>query len=190
LKISSLREQLRAYVPRPLEAPSRQRAAVLLPLLGREDDPQLLCFRRSWKVLEHRGEVCFPGGSAEPQDAGPVQTALRESFEELGLSGSAVEILGMLDDVETAVSNYVVTPVVGFVSGSPDLIADQLEVDTIIYVPISRLREPGVFSSQWSVDGGAGNLRYAYEFDQQRIWGATARMLHGLLAVWQGRAAP
>jgi len=190
LGIATLRERLRAYVPRALEIESRRRAAVLLPLFGSEDDPQLLCFRRSWKVLEHRGEVCFPGGSAEPQDSGPVHTALRESFEELGLPSEAIEILGLLDDVETAVSNYVVTPVVGFMSGSPEVVADSLEVDTVIQVPISRLREPGVFSSQWSAEAGPRKLRYAYEFDQQRIWGATGRMLHALLAAWQGEAAP
>ena len=119
-----------------------------------------------------------------------MHTALRESFEELGLPSEAIEILGLLDDVETAVSNYVVTPVVGFMSGSPEVVADSLEVDTVIQVPISRLREPGVFSSQWSAEAGPRKLRYAYEVDQQRIWGATGRMLHALLAAWQGEAAP
>lgn len=156
-------------------------AAVLLPLFGSLADPELLLFERSAHVFEHKGEICFPGGSCEPGDRGPVEAALREAHEELGVSPELVSVIGLLDDVETTVSNYTITPVVGHLSGNPALVSDPLEVARIIKVPLARLLAPGVESSEQAEYQGVRKLRYAYTFDGNRVWGATARIIHSLV---------
>lgn len=184
--LETLRERLRTRSRRVVDNPTARRAAVLVPLLGSETAPDLLYFERTHDVLDHKGEICFPGGSFEPDDAGPANAALREAFEELALPPDGVQILGMLDDVETHVSNFTVTPVVGFIDGRPELRPDPLEVARIIIVPLARLLEPGVASTQTRELEGKSNLIYSYTFDGNRVWGATGRITHALIEALRG----
>lgn len=184
--LETLHERLQVRSRRVVENPTSRRAAVLVPLLGSETAPDILYFERTHDVLDHKGEICFPGGSLEPGDAGPAGTALREAFEELALPPDGVQILGMLDDVETHVSNFAVTPVVGFISGRPELQPDQLEVARIIMVPLARLLEPGVASVQTQTRDGKTRRIYAYTFDGNTVWGATGRITHSLIEALQG----
>jgi 8-oxo-dGTP pyrophosphatase MutT (NUDIX family) len=156
---------------------------VLVALVGRPNDPDLLLFERSDRVLEHQGEICFPGGSVEPDDGGSVEAALREAHEELGIEQQQVRVIGLLDDVKTHVSNYVITPVVGYIVEEPALVPDALEVSRVVRVPLRRLLEPGVETAGSSDFAGVKRLRYAYSFDGNVVWGATARILHSLLEV-------
>jgi 8-oxo-dGTP pyrophosphatase MutT (NUDIX family) len=163
-----------------------RRAAVLVPLLASPTGLELLCFERTHEVLEHKGEICLPGGSIEAADAGPVEAALREANEELGIVGSDVDVLGLLDDVHTTVSNYVITPVVGYISSPPNVVCDALEVARPILVPVSALLMRGV--EAYELRGPDGTLRtiYAYHIGEDRIWGATARIIHNMLVLWFG----
>lgn len=179
--LSALRTHLRERTRSKAAVTQARPAAVLVPLLGDGDRLDLIFFERSAAVLEHKGEICFPGGSAEAHDSGPSDTALREAHEELALPRELVDVLGYLDDVPTTVSNYVITPVVGHVHGSPQLVADRIEVARIIRVPLARLLEPGVESIAVTEHGGTRRARYAYTFDGNRVWGATARIVHSLL---------
>jgi len=184
--LETLRERLRERSRHVVDKPTARRAAVLVPLLGSEAAPDILYFERTRAVLDHKGEICFPGGSFEPDDAGPASAALREAFEELALPPDGVQILGMLDDVETHVSNFTVTPVVGFIDGRPELQPDPLEVARIIMVPLARLLEPGVASTQVMERDGKTRLIYAYTFDGNRVWGATGRITHALIEALRG----
>src|SRR5689334_19858430 len=92
-----------------------RRAAVLIPIVSAPAGLQLLCFERTDEVLEHKGEICLPGGSIEEDDRDVVDAALREAREELGIDPASVRVLGLLDDVHTVVSNYIITPVAGFI---------------------------------------------------------------------------
>jgi 8-oxo-dGTP pyrophosphatase MutT (NUDIX family) len=186
IPLETLRERLHTRSRVAVDNPTARRAAVLVPLLGSEAAPYILYFERTHDVLDHKGEICFPGGSFEPDDAGPVDAALREAFEELALPPDGVQILGMLDDVETHVSNFAVTPVVGFIDGRPELHPDPLEVARIIMVPLARLLEPGVASTQIHEHDGKTRLIYAYTFDGNRVWGATGRITHGLIEALRG----
>jgi 8-oxo-dGTP pyrophosphatase MutT (NUDIX family) len=181
-----LHERLRVRSRRVVDNPTSRRAAVLVPLLGSETAPDILYFERTHDVLDHKGEICFPGGSFESGDAGAAGAALREAFEELALPPDGVQILGMLDDVETHVSNFTVTPVVGFISGRPELQPDPLEVARIIMVPLARLLEPGVASVHTQERDGKTRRIYAYTFDGNRVWGATGRITHSLIDALQG----
>jgi len=163
-----------------------RRAAVLVPIISTPGGLQLLCFERTHEVLDHKGEICLPGGSVEKDDRGVVDAALREAHEELGIEPAGVRVLGLLDDVHTVVSNYIITPVAGFLGAEPDVVSDPLEVARPIAVPLSTLLSQGVES--YELRGPDGTMRkiYAYHVGEDRIWGATGRIIHGLLALWFG----
>ncbi len=179
--LESLRERLRTHSRRTLSNSQTRPAAVLVPLLGSRAHPTLLLCERSTDVLEHKGEICFPGGSLEPHDRDAIDAALREAQEELALSRELVSVVGLLDDVETVVSNYTITPVVGYVEANPVLTPDPLEVSRTLVVPLLRLLEPGVEDSAPTEHGGVTRVRYTYIFDGNKVWGATARIVHSLL---------
>ncbi len=179
--LRGLRERLAARPRHAVDNPGARRAAVLVPLLGSQAAPDILFFERTLEVLDHKGEICFPGGSFEPHDDGPVAAALREAHEELALSPHDVQVIGLLDDVETHVTNYTITPVVGFIAGQPKLQPDPLEVARIIMVPLARLLEPGVEATQVREHEGIRRLIYSYTFDGNRVWGATGRITRALV---------
>ena len=159
---------------------------MLVPLVATERGLRLLCFERTHEVLEHKGEICLPGGSLEPGDDGAEGAALREAFEELGIRSQDVDVLGRLDDVHTVVSGYVITPVVGFMASQPQVVCDALEVARPISVPLTLLLEQGVESYELRAPDGSQRTIYAYQIGEDRIWGATARIIHNLLILWFG----
>ena len=182
--IVRLRERLAARASTRLHEPGTRRAAVLVPLVGSDDDLSLLCFERTHEVMEHKGEICFPGGSVEPFDADEADAALREAHEELGVPRELVEVLGSLDDVHTSVSNFIITPVVGHLDSMPRLVLDQLEVARPVIVTVRELLKPGVAGVEWREWSGSQRKIYYYAVAGGRIWGATGRILHNLLALW------
>src|SRR5437879_12163370 len=125
--IAALQLRLAARDRVQLREAGVRRAAVLVPLVSADDGLSLLCFERTHDVLEHKGEICFPGGSIDPVESGPVEAALREANEELGIEPGDVDVLGLLDDVHTTVSNYAITPVVGYIPRPRDVVCDALE---------------------------------------------------------------
>ena len=163
-----------------------RRAAVLVPIVSAPGGLELICFERTHDVLEHKGEICLPGGSIEPSDRDVVEAALREAGEELGIDAAGVDVLGLLDDVHTTVSNYIITPVAGFLAVPPRVVADPLEVARPIVVPLAMLLSQGVEAHERRGPDGAVRTIYAYRVGDDRIWGATARIIHGLLALWFG----
>ena len=166
----------------PVAAPAgARRAAVLVPVVGAREPALLLC-ERTHDVLEHKGEICFPGGSLEPHDRDAVAAALREAHEELGVSASDVEIVGLLGDVQTTSSNFVVTPVVGFLQRLPRLRPNRLEVSRWLLVSLAALQARGVERSFYCAAAGCSRVHYEYVVPGARIWGATARIVRSLLA--------
>ena len=183
--ISGLRERLRARAATRLYEPGTRSAAVLVPLAGTDGDLSIICFERTHEVADHKGEICFPGGSVELDDRDAIDAALREANEELGLARDHVDVLGTLDDVHTSVSNYVITPVVGHLPRVPALVPDPLEVARPVIVPLADLVKPGVEGIEWREWRGTQRKIYYYPVAGGRIWGATARILHNLLAIWR-----
>jgi 8-oxo-dGTP pyrophosphatase MutT (NUDIX family) len=184
--IAVLRGRLSGRAVRRIDDREAKRAAVLVPIFPGPEGLQILCFERTHEVLEHKGEICLPGGSIEPQDAGTVEAALREADEELGIPPADVDVLGFLDDVHTTVSNYVISPVVGFIAATPKVVADSLEVARPIAVPVRELIERGVERYELRAPDGSSRKIYAYHVRGDRIWGATARIIHGMLSLWLG----
>ena len=161
--------------------PKLRRAAVLVPIVQRPEGLTMLLTQRTAHLNNHAGQVSFPGGRAEELDSSSIETALRETEEEIGLARSHIEIIGVLPEHVTA-SAYLVTPVVGLVSPPFELIAESNEVAEIFEVPLAFLMD-GVNHQRMSFDlpEGAGRRSfYAMPYERFFIWGATAGMLRNL----------
>lgn len=173
--------------PRWLGRSPRQ-AAVLAPLYARDGKPYLLFTRRAAALSRHSGEISFPGGSRDPEDTSLDQTALRESEEELGLAPSRVTLLGALPPEYLIVSNFLVSPYVGWLGeGLPALRPQASEVAEVIEAPISALDDHLIYHEEIWTRGGATHAVHFYDFGPYRIWGFTGRLLHLLLALLPAR---
>ena len=142
-------------------------SAVLIPLFYNQGQCHVLFTKRSEEVDFHKGEVCFPGGTREPSDSSLLQTALRETEEEIGVKAKDVEILGEFDDSVTLTSNYVISPFVALIPHPYPLKADGREIREIFSVPLSFLMDEANFKQD----------SHSYEYEGRIIWGATARIL-------------
>jgi 8-oxo-dGTP pyrophosphatase MutT (NUDIX family) len=161
--------------------PTLRRAAVLIPIVERPDGLTILLTQRTDHLSNHAGQVSFPGGSADELDSSAIETALRETEEEIGLGRRHIEIVGVLPDHITA-SSYLVTPVIGLVTPPFELIAESNEVAEIFEVPLAFLMD-GMHHQRISFDlpEGAGRRSfYAMPWQHFFIWGATAGMLRNL----------
>ena len=154
-------------------------AAVLVPLVRRENGLTVLLTRRTAHLNEHAGQISCPGGRSEPGDAYAAETALREAAEEIGLAAERVEVLGELHEYVT-VTGYRVTPVVGLVTPPLELRLDDFEVAEVFEVPLEFLLDPANHLRNRIVHGGRQRHYYAIPYRQYYIWGATAGMLMNL----------
>jgi 8-oxo-dGTP pyrophosphatase MutT (NUDIX family) len=153
-------------------------AAVLVPVV-RRDALTVLFTRRTPHLQDHAGQISFPGGRAEPDDASLEVTALREAQEEIGLAAARVELLGRLPEYVT-VTGYRVTPVVGLLTPPLDLRPDPFEVAEIFEVPLAFLLDPANHVRNSVIQEGKRRLYYAMPYRHYYIWGATAGMLMNL----------
>ena len=158
------------------EAGALRPAAVLVPVISRCGDLSVLFTRRTDHLHDHAGQISFPGGRAEPHEESAVQTALRETEEEIGLAADRVEILGSLSEYLT-VTGYRVTPVVGLVRTPLELRPDDFEVAEIFEVPLAFLLDPSNHQRNSVVHLGRQRHYYALPYEHYYIWGATAGMV-------------
>jgi 8-oxo-dGTP pyrophosphatase MutT (NUDIX family) len=158
-------------------------AAVLVPLYQDHGRWHVLYTRRTESVDSHRGQVSFPGGRIEVHDAGPVQAALREAQEEIGLAPESVEVLGRLDSLLT-VTQFLVTPVVGLIPWPTTFHLNSVEVVTTFGVSLDWLSDPDNLEVRLRrplVPGPSVPVYYYRPFQDEVIWGATARITLDLL---------
>jgi 8-oxo-dGTP pyrophosphatase MutT (NUDIX family) len=163
-----------------LEGLTLRDAAVLIPILDRPEGAGVLLTQRTDHLSAHAGQVAFPGGKIDPEDAGPVEAALRESFEEIGLSPDRVDPLGLLDPYVSN-SGYRIFPVVGIVAPDAPLAPNPFEVKDVFEVPLSYLMAAENHLLETRPWRGADRRYYAITHRDRRIWGVTAgiiRLLH------------
>ncbi len=172
---------LAAVPSRPFEGEYRARAAVLMGIGEREAGPSFLLTRRTNTVSTHKGQVSFPGGQREEDDSSLEETALRETFEELGLGPESIEIAGRLNDY-LAVTHSRVTPVAGFINGSPDITPCAAEVARVLWVPLRFFVETEPRIEMWERLGQRVPVHF-YDFEDEVIWGLTARMIVDFLEI-------
>jgi 8-oxo-dGTP pyrophosphatase MutT (NUDIX family) len=163
-----------------LSDPSLTCAAVLIPLLFREGEWCVLVTQRTQHVEHHKGQISFPGGACDPEDASLEATALREVYEEIGLPPEAVEILGALDDLQT-ITDFAVTPFVGVLRQPFAYRLNPAEVEAVIEVPLAFLGDPdNLRVEQLEYKGDLHEVLF-WDYGPHAIWGATARILKGFV---------
>lgn len=168
---------------------SLRRAAVLILLYAKDGILHVLLTKRTSTVEHHKGQISFPGGSADEGDGSLIETALRETAEEIGLETSDVEILGLYHDQWTP-TGFSITPVVGYLPSLPPLRLNHHEVEEIIEIPVS-----------FFLDATNGEVRrieregktidvHFYRYKGHEVWGATAAILRSFLAEISGAGSP
>jgi 8-oxo-dGTP pyrophosphatase MutT (NUDIX family) len=168
------------------EAQRRARRAAVLALLYPYDGTTALVLTQRHEDLKaHSGQISFPGGRIEPGET-PVEAALREGWEEVGVGPAGVDVLGTLTDLYIPPSDFAVTPVVAAFPERPVFRPQEEEVDVIIEVPLPALLDPAARTSAvWTLGGTEVEIPY-FAFGEFEIWGATAMMLAELVAVLRG----
>jgi len=177
---SRLEEKARSVI----QDSNLKNAAVLLPLLNGDGEYRILFIKRSQRVEDHKGEISFPGGICEKDDGSFEETALREAFEEIGISPADVNVLGLLDDIRTVSTRYRVTPVVGAIPYPYPFALCADEVEEIITISLSHLLDAGNGGEESVLRDGRSYPGYVYHYRNHRIWGATARILKNFLTLW------
>jgi 8-oxo-dGTP pyrophosphatase MutT (NUDIX family) len=163
--------------------PGIKSSAVLVVLQNEENVWKLLFTRRGKQLADHRGQVAFPGGHVEAGDSGPLQTALREASEEVGIPSDAVDPLGILDPVDTS-TGFRIWPVVCLLSRPVVLKPAFPEVHEFFWIPLAWLMEKGRW--EWkpvSSDTGRSERRAIFfeAYQGRIIWGATAMITYRLI---------
>lgn len=153
-------------------------AAVLVPVVAR-DKPTVILTRRTAHLSNHAGQIAFPGGRVDPEDATPVHTALREAHEEIGLEARLVEPLGYLDSYRTG-TGFRILPVVAIVAPDYRLALNAHEVEAAFEVPLSFLMNPLNHQRHQREWRGRQRSFYAMPYGEHYIWGATAGMVVNL----------
>jgi 8-oxo-dGTP pyrophosphatase MutT (NUDIX family) len=188
LDAAALRERLKRRTPPAFAVygddevggePAATAASVLVPIVAHPQGLTVLFTQRTTQLKAHSGQVSFPGGRAEPGDASPEFTALRESQEEIGLAPERVEILARLPDYHTR-TGFRVTPIVGLLTPPLALAPDPREVAEVFEVPLAFLLDPRNHLRRTREFKGQTVGFYEMNFEQRTIWGATAGMLVNL----------
>lgn len=142
---------------------------------------KILLTKRTETVEHHKGQISFPGGRHEDSDTSLLETALRETEEEVGISRDSIEIIGELNPVFIPPTRFVVAPFIGLVHGNPPVFLNSDESAESIFVPIQHLMEESNTRLETYTYNGLNFQMTTYHYNGHRIWGATARMIHHFL---------
>jgi len=157
-------------------------SAVLVALWEGDSGTEVLLTKRSWEMRNHKGEISFPGGRLDPGET-PVEAAVREAHEEVGLDPSLVEVIGELDHISTVVSKSFIVPIVARLERRPDVSPMTGEVQRVLHLPLSELYRPDTYRQEiWWRPPVEWPIHF-FELDDETIWGATGRMLVQLMSL-------
>ena len=164
-------ESLRATPPADARV-----AGVLILLYPHDGEWRFPLMKRVEDGLVHSGQISLPGGSQEPGES-LRETALRETWEEIGVARAGVEVIGQLSTLYIPPSNFLVTPTVGYAAERPDFRCDPREVAGLIEVPLSALFDRAVVKREpWTLRGVTVEVPF-YQIGTHKVWGATAMIL-------------
>ena len=139
--------------------------------------------KRTETLEYHKGQICFPGGARHEDDRDLKDTALRETFEEVGVNPKDVRILGELDSMGTITSNFLITPYVGVIPYPCEFKVSDDEIESLIEVPISALLDENNYREEVYELDGELLTGIVFEYQGSVIWGATARILKQLIEI-------
>ena len=153
----------------------KRKSAVLIPIIKDQNGNYSLIFeKRVERPMRHSGEISFPGGVLE-NDETPIETALRETQEEIGIDPREIEVLGYLKPTKTKSSGFLIIPVVGYIKNEPTIKVNPDEVEKVLVIPIVEL----IKKKKKMILGPY------YKIGETVIWGATARILTDFLEIWK-----
>jgi len=174
-----LREEIRSTLeslpPRRLTHGFTRQAAVLMAIYERSGEPHFLLTRRTNEVRTHKGQISFPGGMRRDRES-LKQTALRETFEEVGIEECRIEILGRFHDY-LSINGDLVAPFAGFMEGDFTVVPQTSEVAEVVPVPFSVFIEPGRLRTEHRPRAGAMIDVYFFRYEPHEIWGLTAHII-------------
>ena len=177
--LRSIQRALSAHERRTVDIPRRRQAAVLLPLFERNEEPWLVLTKRTDRVRSHKGEIAFPGGARDPEDPDLWSTAVRETYEEIGVEPARVQQLGALDDLPTFGSGFIVAPFVAAIDPPLQWTTSEDEIEYVIELPLRALIAAHKIEV-WEREG----IKYPmHQFlvDGHLVWGLTAFILRRFL---------
>jgi len=181
--IKRLARQLQSRNPRRLSADDAGRAAVLMPILPHGEGFCFLLTQRTHKVETHKGQISFPGGIQEDSDSDLLQTALRETWEEIGLASEGIHVLGEFDEY-LSITGLIVTPFAAWIEGPLNLAPNPDEVDEILKVPFSVFQDNRTVRVETRVRLGVERKIYFYDFQGKEVWGLTAQIIRDLMQLF------
>jgi 8-oxo-dGTP pyrophosphatase MutT (NUDIX family) len=156
---------------------------VLVPIFDAGAGAHLLLTKRAETVEHHKGQISFPGGGEEPGDADLQATALRETYEEIGLPPESIEVWGRLDELETVVSGFAITPFVGGVPAPTVLRTNPNEIAEVITVPLALFLDSRHLRVEQAFREGRMREVLYYDYPPHVIWGVTARIIKTLIGL-------
>lgn len=184
LTVDSIRAALSKTFPASsVNSDGLTEAAVAILVYPKQDGLTIILNKRTDRVEHHKGEISFPGGGRDPEDVSILDTALRETQEEMGIDPDDIEIIVQLDQVSTR-SGFSITPFVGVIPPDYDFKVSKIEIAEVLEVPIeslidteNRVEDDRVWGNEVS------NKQYSYIYGTHIIWGATARIITQLLDI-------
>ncbi len=179
------RQALAGYSRRAVVDPSLKPAGVLLVVYAKDGELSVLLNKRTELVEHHKGEVSFPGGSVDAEDESLLQTALRETHEEMGIAPGDVELLGQLDDVPT-ISDFLISTFVATIPYPYDFLPSESEVAEVLEVPIVHLQSERNWRDEARVHQDGLEVARSYIYQGHLVFGATAKVLSNFLEVVEG----
>lgn len=160
--------------------PDARPSAVLIALAEGASGAEVLLTKRAMHLNHHRGEISFPGGRMEPGEH-PLDAALREAREEVGLDPRLVDPVGELEHLNTVVSRSYIVPLVAALEAPVDLAPTSTEVDRVMWVPVADLVRPGVHHAERWGRPPTDRIIHFFELADETVWGATAHLLVELI---------
>lgn len=159
-------------------------SAVLVPIVLHQNQISLLFTLRSNLLERHSGQVSFPGGIIEEDDNSAIETALRETEEEIGIGSDHIQIIGQLNPFNTT-TGYIVYPVIGIINSLEVITRNEVEVNRIFYIPLNWLCDPthSRMEKIVSSDGKTRKVWYFDRYDGELLWGITAKITQELLEI-------
>jgi 8-oxo-dGTP pyrophosphatase MutT (NUDIX family) len=182
--ISRIKERLAIYKPQDIHCVRSMWASVVIPIYEMDSNPYIVLTKRAQTVRYHKGEVSFPGGMYEEEDGDRMVTAMRECCEEIGVKKEDMEILGRIDDTYT-MTGFCVRPYVGAIPFPYSFRTNPKEVAYIIALPFQFLRDVQP-SLEETERGGHIEKVPSFYYEDDRLWGATCRMLLRLRRITDG----
>lgn len=174
-------------IPKELFPPTHRSAAVLMLFWpGAGPGVDVVFTRRPEHMPSHPGQVSFPGGKQDPGDASHVETALRETREELGIDPGRIRVMGRLDDAWSFAGHHVI-PVVGWLDSAPEVVPNPAEVAEVLVADVEMLLRPEAACEHRVEQQGQARTTHAFRWDGGYVWGLTADLLLELQLWIEGR---